>query len=101
LWASTDVPAALRRYYPQLVTVSVVFALALICSTARTLSYGLHTAPLALLGLFSYGGGLPALLLGFFYLRKDFRELNRPLLIFAGLTTIMLVGVPLEYAGYK
>src|SRR5205807_1832198 len=70
-------------------------------STAQTLAYGFHALPLAMLGLFSYGGGVPALVLGYFFLRRAYGELERGLWVFGGLIAVMLIGVPLEYLGYK
>jgi hypothetical protein len=54
-----------------------------------------------MLGDFSYAGGIPALVMGFFYFRRDLASLDRILIPFAGLIAVMLVGVPLEYLGVK
>jgi O-antigen ligase len=72
-----------------------------LCSTAQTLSYGPNALPLAMLGDFSYAGGIPALVMGFFYFRRDFRGLDRVLITCAVLIAVMLVGVPLEYLGFR
>ncbi len=101
LWSSTDLMGTVRRHFPELIGAGLVFAVALTASTIQTLSYGLHALPLALLGLFSYAGSIPALFLGFFFLRRNFDELDWPLVGVTGLASLMLVGVPLEYFGVK
>lgn len=101
LWLTSDPLANFRRYYPQLTWPGIILLFAVLGSTAQTLSYGLNAMPIALLGLFSYAGVIPAILLGFFFVRRDFKELDWPLVIFAALISLMLIGVPLEYTGVK
>jgi hypothetical protein len=90
-----------RFHFPELTAPLVLFTICLGCSFLTTLSYGLEAAPAALLGLFSYAGAFPAVLLGFHYVRHDYREIEPPLVIFTVLTSLMLIGVVLEYRGVK
>jgi hypothetical protein len=92
---------AVRQYYPQLIAPAVLCLVALACSTAQTLSYGALALPVAMLGDFSYAGGIPALLMGFFYFRQSLAGLDRILIGFAALVAVMLIGVPLEYLDVK
>jgi hypothetical protein len=92
---------AVRQYYPQLITPAVICGMALACSTAQTLSYGARALPVAILGDFSYAGGIPALLMGFFYFRRNLSGLDSLLIGFAALVAVMLIGVPLEYMDVK
>jgi len=85
------------RYYPQLLAPTLFCGVALLCSTSQTLSYGVNALPVALLGNFSYAGGIPALLMGFFYFRSDLSGLDRVLATLACIIAVMLIGVPLEY----
>jgi hypothetical protein len=85
------------KYYPQLLVPTLFCTVALLCSTAQTLSYGLQALPVAMLGDFSYAGGIPALLMGFFYFRRDLSGLDRVLATLACIIAVMLIGVPLEY----
>jgi hypothetical protein len=101
LWSSVRLGAAVQRFYPQLRSPTLLFSTSLLASTAQTMSYGAAALALALLGLFSYAGGLPAVFLGFFLVRRDFRELDGPLLAVVILMALMLVGAPLEHFGYK
>ena len=97
VWPDHPFYGAVVRYYPRLRFPAVFVLVALLLSTLQTLSYGMAAAPLGILGLFSYAGGLPALFLGFYFARRDFSELDRPLMLYTGLTSIMLIGTPLEY----
>lgn len=90
-----------RRHHASLLQGFVIIFVCLLMSTAQTLSYGAEALPVALLGLFSYAGGLPSLFLGYHFIREDYREIDRPLMLFAAMTAIMLIGVPLEYSGYQ
>jgi hypothetical protein len=100
LWSSVSVVAP-YRFYPQLRTPSLLFGTTLLASTAQTMTYGAGAVALAMLGLFSYGGGLPAVFLGFFLVRRDFRELDLPILVVVVLSALTLIGAPLEHFGYK
>jgi hypothetical protein len=101
LVTSTNIFLAVRRYYPQLIIPSVLFLFSIVCSALHTLSYGEQAIPLALLGTFSYIAGIPAIVLGFYYFRRDFNDLDNMMVIFSCLIAIMLVGVPLEYNGVQ
>jgi hypothetical protein len=85
-----------QRDYPGLKVPVVLLSIALLFSFAQTLTYGMRALPLACLGLFSYLACFPAVLLGYKYLRGDWRSLDRLLAGFVVLTAIMLIGVPLE-----
>lgn len=87
----------IRRDFPRLFAAATFFVCCLLTSTIITLSYGLQALPLALLGLFSYGGTLPAMLLGYCYLRRDYDELERPITYFAICSSVLLTGVFLQY----
>jgi hypothetical protein len=101
LFSKRKVLATVRRYYPELITPASLCGIALLCSTAQTLSYGPQAVPMALLGNFSYAGGIPALMMGFFYFRRDYAALDKVLICFAALVAVMLIGVPLEYLGVR
>ena len=89
------------REYPQSLIVAQLFFLSLAVSSIQTLSYGAEAVFAILVGLTFYVGWIPAFFLGFYFLRKSYRELERPLILFGVLTSIMLVGAPLEYLGVK
>lgn len=91
----------LRRTLPRVETPLVLFTLALMASFAQSLSTHAATTGAAALGLFSYLGAFPAVLLGYRYLRRGFDELDSVLIWFVVLTTVMLIGVPLEAANFK
>ena len=55
----------------------------------------------SMIGIGSYVGGLPAILCGYAFLKKDYRFLDWLILGFVAATSIMLIGVPLEHFGYK
>lgn len=99
----TAQPAIQRffRHFPLTLFPTQLFLVALIASSVQTLGYGLSAAPLILLGGSFYVGWCPAVLLGFFLLRKDFAELDRPLTVVGALISLMLIGVFLEYAGVE
>ncbi len=89
------------RLYPQSLTIAQVFFLSLAVSSIQTLSYGAQGLFAIAVGLTFYVGWIPAFFLGYFFLRQSYRELERPLIIFGALTSIMMLGVPLEYLGLK
>jgi hypothetical protein len=89
------------RAYPGLKVPIVLLSIALFFSFAQTLTYGMRALPLACLGLFSYVACVPAVLLGYKYLRGDWNALDRLLAGFVLLTAIMLIGVPLERYEYQ
>lgn len=101
LMRSTTPMTTVRAHFPELYGAAIFLVVALLASTAQTLSYGSHTLGLAFLGLFSYGGGVPAVLLGFFYIRKDTSEFDKPIVLMTLIISLMLIGVPLEHFGYK
>jgi hypothetical protein len=86
----------LRQDVPSLKIPIVLLTAALLISFVETLTYGFRALPAACLGLFSYLGCLPALLLGYKYLQRDWAVLDRVLIGFVLLTALMLIGVPLE-----
>ena len=90
-----------RRMHPRLAPALAVFVACLSASFVLTLRHGLEFVPMALVGAFSYAGGVPALLIGFFFLRKGFKDLDDLLILFVVVTALMLIGVPLEQAGIK
>jgi hypothetical protein len=89
------------RDYPQSLTVAQLFFMSLAISSIQTLAYGTQALAAIGVGLTFYIGWIPAFFLGFYFLRESYRELERPLIIFGALTSVMLVGVPLEYLGVK
>jgi hypothetical protein len=101
LWMTYPVLSNFFRYYPRAAAIALFVFLALAISSVKTLSYGLHAWQAVVLGLSFYIGWIPALFLGFFYLRRDYNELDRPLLLFGIITSVMLVGTLLEYVGVK
>src|SRR5262249_6093904 len=78
-----------------------LFLLALLISGVQTLSYGLNLLPLVLLGWSFYLGWVPAVVLGFFFIRHQLTELDLPLILMGALTSVMLIGVPLEHLDVK
>lgn len=101
LCSTTPLLRSFRQHHSSLLQAFVVIFICLLMSTAQTLSYGAEAFPVAMLGLFSYAGGLPSLFLGYHFIRDEYREIDKPLMIFAAMTAIMLIGVPLEYSGYQ
>jgi hypothetical protein len=101
LWTTHPVLPSFFRHYPRSETVAMLVLLALLVSSVQTLSYGLQAWQAVALGLGFYVGWIPALFLGFFYLRRDYRELDRPLIVFGALTSLMLGGTLLEYFGVR
>ena len=101
LWMTHPVLPNFFSHYPRAAAIALFVLLALAVSSVQTLSYGLHAWQAVVLGLSFYVGWIPALFLGFFFLRRDYRELDRPLLIFGLITSVMLVGTLLEYVGVK
>ncbi len=101
IWSSRPALKILIDQYPQTLVPAQLFFLSLIVSSLQTLTYGLSTAPIVVLGLSFYGGWVPAVVLGFFFLRRSFAELDFPLVVLAGVISLMLIGVPLEYADVK
>src|SRR5439155_25166748 len=101
LWTTRPVLPSFFHHYPRSETMALLVLLALLVSSVQTLSYGLQAWQAVALGLGFYVGWVPALFLGFFYLRKDYRELDRPLVLFGALTSVMLTGTVLEYFGVK
>jgi hypothetical protein len=101
LWSTRPALKQFYRYYPQVTVPALVYVAALAVSSLQTLTYGLGVLPLIPLGWLFYVGWVPAVLLGFFYLRKDLAELDLPLIFLGVLISLMLIGVPLEYAGVK
>ncbi len=97
LLAKTDAFGSFRRKFPELVPIATLFCMTLVVSFAQTLSYGRPAYSVAVLGLFSYVGGVPAILLGFQYVRRSHLEVHRVLYVLMGITTVMLTGVFLEY----
>lgn len=97
VWSQTRGTVPLLQYHRRLRIPVILVIMALLASSIQTLAHGLQAAPLALLGIFSYAGSLPAIFLGFYLVRRDCGELERPLVWLALLISLMLVGVPLEY----
>jgi hypothetical protein len=89
------------RDYPQSMTIAQLYFLTLAISSIQTLTYGLQVVSAIAVGLTFYVGWIPAFFLGFYFLRESYRELERPLIVFGALTSVMLVGVPLEYLGLR
>jgi hypothetical protein len=101
LWTTQRVLPHFFQYYPRSATMAQLVFFVLLLSSVQTLSYGLQAGQAVVLGLSFYVGWIPALLLGFYYLRRDYRELERPLMVFGALISLMLLGTLLEYAGVK
>ncbi len=101
LWMTHPVLSDFFRHYQRAAVITFFVLLALAISSVQTLSYGLHAWQAVVLGLSFYIGWIPALFLGFFFLRRDYAELDRPLLLFGVITSVMLVGTLLEYVGVK
>ncbi len=101
VWSTRPALKILANHHPQLLLPAQLFFLALLVSSFQTLSYGFHTIPLIVLGWSFYLGWIPAVAMGFFFLRRTFDEIDFPLVMLGLLTTLMLIGVPLEYAGVK
>ncbi len=92
---------AFVRQFPQLYQRFQLFAVALAASLLTAIFVTGHGIVAAGLGVISYAGGVPALLLGYWYLRRDYKELEPLLISFVLLTSLMLIGVPLEHSGVK
>ncbi len=52
-------------------------------------------------GVISYAGGVPAVLIGYFYLRNNYSSLDRLMMWFTIFTSIMLIGVPMQHTGVE
>ncbi len=89
------------RDYPRALTIAQLFFLSLAVSSIQTLSYGMQSASAILVGLTFYVGWIPAFFLGYYFLRHSYRDLEWPLIFFGVVTSVMLIGVPLEFLGVK
>jgi len=102
LWRASAPTSLLRRVHPTLFRPLGLLAAALAASTVQTiLSHGMGSILIASLGAFSYLGGIPALLMGFCFLRRRTVEMDTLVSSSALLTSVMLSGVPLEHAGFR
>ncbi len=101
LWTTRPVLPIFFHHYPRAAGISLLVLLSLTVSSVQTLSYGLNAWQAVVLGLSFYVGWVPALFLGFFYLNRDYCELDKPLMVFGAVTSVMLVGTLLEYVGFR
>ena len=101
LWTTYPVLPNFFHHYPRASTIATFLLLALAISSVQTLSYRVDAWQAVLLGLSFYIGWIPALFLGFFFLRRDYRELDGPLTLFGIVTALMLIGTLLEYSGVR
>jgi hypothetical protein len=94
----------LKSFAKEFSALSGLFRLLVVMLIASAM-YGYavtHKSMMAsLIGIGSYAGGIPAIYCGYALLKKDYRILDLLMIGFVGLTAIMLIGVPLEYAGFK
>ena len=94
----------LKSFAREFSSLSRLFQLMVVMLIASAL-YGYaitHKSIMAsMIGIGSYTGGLPAIYCGYALLKKDYRILDWLMIGFVGITAIMLIGVPLEYAGFK
>jgi hypothetical protein len=79
----------------KLLVLSVVSSLAIVLISGR------QSPVRSFIGALTYVGGIPAVLMGYFFLRDGHRGLDRLLLCFAVFTGVMLIGVPLENSGFR
>lgn len=92
-WSHLDV----RQKYPRLYRLAVVLAFFLILAALNGLmNFGIENWRVPALGLFVYTIPIPALLIGYAYLRNE-EDLIRFFKFYTVLTSIALIGVPLEY----
>jgi hypothetical protein len=84
--------------YRRLSTAMVIFLTSLVPAAFISATYGSGSWKLTLLGLFSYSSLLVGLVLGYIYPR-NMEDLRRVLVFYCLVTTIMLIGTPLEYLG--
>lgn len=89
------------QHFPRLFTRFQLFGFAILCSLIVAVTYTGHGVMAAGLGVMSYVGAIPSLLLGYWYLQREYKELEPLLVAFVIITSLMLVGVPLEHLGYK
>jgi hypothetical protein len=101
LWSTRPVLPIFFHHYPRAAGITVSVVLALAVSSVQTLSYGLNAWQAVVLGLSFYVGWVPALFLGFFYLNRDYHELDKPLIVFGAVTSAMLIGTLLESLGIR
>lgn len=97
-------PTPLRgffRAYPYLKPPIALFAASLFISFLQTMSYGFSALPIGLIGLFSYAALFPSVLLGYYYAKQSVLEVESFLFAALATTSLMLLGVPLEYYGVE
>jgi len=87
-----------RRDHPGLSTTIIVFLLSLIPPAALSATYGPGSWQLTLIGTFSYGSLICGWLVGFMFLNQP-KQLYRLCAFYCILTSLMLIGTPLEYLG--
>lgn len=75
--------------------------LCVFCSLVLVLLGGKQSYLRSLLGAMTYVGGVPAVLVGYFLLKDRPQILDHLFIAFAIMTSLMLIGVPLENSGYR
>jgi hypothetical protein len=85
-----------RRAWPELSSAMRLFVLALPLPVVVVLQYGMDAWRMAVLGLFGYLGPLVGVVVGFTYARQP-RDVERVLIFYCIVSTLGMVGGPLEY----
>ncbi|HEX8170322.1 MAG TPA: hypothetical protein VF824_07270 [Thermoanaerobaculia bacterium] len=98
--ARNELLAELRDFSRRFTTIYKLgftfVALLLLCALNGFFTYGVENWKVPLLGLFTYLAPVPAMLLGYAYLRRE-ELLYRVFAVYATITSIALVGTLLEY----
>lgn len=87
-----------RQDHTALSATIIVFIFALIPPAALSATYGPGSWQFALIGGFSYGSLICGWLVGFMFLKQP-KQLYRLCAFYCILTSLMLIGTPLEYLG--
>lgn len=87
-----------RQDHAVLSATIVVFVLALIPPAVLSATYGPSSWQLTVIGGFSYGSLICGWLVGFMFLKRP-KQLYRLCAFYCILTSLMLIGTPLEYLG--
>src|SRR5262245_49427048 len=67
LWHTRPATRIFVQHHPRTLLPFQLFVIVLVLSSLQTLTYGLQTAPLIILGWSFYLGWMPAVLLGFYF----------------------------------